>query len=194
MSNIAYIRVSTVDQNLARQKEALNSYKIDKWFEEKVSGKNTKDRPQFLAMMDYIREGDTVYVLDFSRLARSTKDMLQIVEDFQQKGVHLVSLKESLDTSTPTGKLMLTFFSAIYEFERNNILERQREGIAIAKKNGVYKGRKRVEIDQQKFELLYGIYKQRGSLSGQKVSKQYIAEELGISRPTLERIIREKIE
>ena len=112
MSNIAYVRVSTAEQNEARQIEALKKHNIDKWFTEKVSGKNM-NRPQLEAMLDYVREGDTVYIHDFSRLARSTKDLLSIVEQLQEKGVHLVSNKENLDTSTPTGKLMLTMIAAL---------------------------------------------------------------------------------
>lgn len=112
---------------------------IDKWFEEKVSGKDTK-RKQLQAMLDYCREGETIYVHDFSRLARSTKDLLSIVELLEEKNVHLVSNKENMDTSTATGKFMLTMIAAIAEFERSNLLERQREGIAIAKHKGKYKG------------------------------------------------------
>lgn len=130
--NVAYVRVSTVEQNEARQIEALKPHGIDKWFTEKISGKNTQ-RPQLQAMLDFVREGDTVFIHDFSRLARSTKDLLTLVEQLQNKGVHLISNKENLDTSTPTGKLMLTMIAAINEFERANTLERQREGIAIAK-------------------------------------------------------------
>lgn len=141
--NVAYVRVSTAEQNEARQVEALRSHNIDKWFTEKISGKNTH-RPQLQAMLDFVREGDTVYIHDFSRLARSTKDLLELVEQLQAKGVHLISNKEHLDTSTPTGKLMLTMIAAINEFERANTLERQREGIAIAKRNGVYKGRQNI--------------------------------------------------
>lgn len=133
MSNIAYVRVSTAEQNEQRQIEALKRHNIDKWFIEKVSGKDT-NRSKLKDMLDYIREDDTVYIHDFSRLARSTKDLLEIVELLNAKKVHLVSNKENLDTSTPTGKLMLTMIAAINEFERQNLLERQREGIAIAKK------------------------------------------------------------
>lgn len=114
---VAYVRVSTEEQNEARQIEALKKHSIEKWFTEKVSGKSM-DRPQLQAMLDYVREGDTVYIHDFSRLARSTKDLLEIVERLQAKGVHLVSNKENLDTGTPTGKLMLTMIAAINEFER----------------------------------------------------------------------------
>lgn len=141
---IAYIRVSAVDQNLESQKEILQKCTINKWFEEKISGKNT-DRPQLQAMLEYVREGDTVYVKDLSRLARNTKDLLEIVEDFDKRGIILKSLKESIDTSTAFGKLILTFLGAIYQFERDNLKERQEIGIAIAKQKGKYKGRKKID-------------------------------------------------
>ena len=141
---IAYIRVSAVDQNLESQKELLQKCTINKWFEEKISGKNT-DRPQLQAMLEYVREGDTVYVKDLSRLARNTKDLLDMVEYLTNKGVVLKSLKESIDTSTAFGKLILTFLGAIYQFERDNLKERQEIGIAIAKQKGKYKGRKKVD-------------------------------------------------
>lgn len=115
---IAYVRVSTIEQNEARQIEALEKYGIEKWFTEKVSAKDT-NRPKLKEMLDFAREDDTIYIHDFSRLARSTKDLLNIVELFQAKGIHLVSNKENIDTSTPTGKLMLTMIAAINEFERN---------------------------------------------------------------------------
>lgn len=180
--NIAYIRVSTVEQNEARQVESLKKYDIDKTFKEKVSAKDT-NRPQLQQMLDYAREGDTVYIHDFSRLARSTKDLLDIVEHLNNKGVKLVSVKESLDTSTPQGKLMLTMLGAIYEFERANMLERQKEGIAIAKENGKYKGRK--EIDIKDFDKHYNRYMNR------EVSKVQLAKELNVSRPTLDKLIKE---
>lgn len=141
--NIAYIRVSTQEQNTESQWEVLKKYNIDKPFEEKVSGKNI-DRPQLKEMLDYVREGDTIYVKDFSRLARSTKDLLWIIDELNKKNVKLVSHKEQFDTSSPSGKLMVTMLGAIYEFERANLLERQKDGIAIAKKEGKYKGRKKI--------------------------------------------------
>lgn len=178
---IAYVRVSTIEQNAARQIEALEKYGIEKWFTEKVSAKDT-NRPKLKEMLNFAREDDTIYIHDFSRLARSTKGLLNIVELFQAKGIHLVSNKENIDTSTPTGKLMLTMIAAINEFERTNLLERQREGIAIAKRNGKYKGRRPFTSD--KFDSLYSKYMKR------KLNKTEFAKELGISRPTLNKLIK----
>ena len=141
--NVGYIRVSSIEQNTKSQKELLKNVGMDKVFEEKISGKNAK-RPELQAMLEYVREGDTVYVKDLSRLARNTKDLLNIVEYLTNKGVALKSIKENIDTSTNFGKLMITFLAAIYEFERANLLERQKDGIAVAKKEGKYKGRKKI--------------------------------------------------
>ena len=179
---VAYIRVSTTDQNTARQEEALKPYGIEKYFIEKVSGKDMK-RPKLQEMLDFVREGDIIYCIDFSRLARSTQDLLSIVELLQNKGVNLVSLKENFDTSTPQGRLMLTIIAAINAFERENLLERQREGIAIAKAEGKYKGRKPVEVDD--FEPYYTDYMQR------KYNKSQLAKKLKVSRPTLNRLFTE---
>ena len=178
---IAYVRVSTVEQNEARQTESLKKYGIEKWFTEKISAKDT-NRPELQQMIDFAREGDTIYIHDFSRLARSTKDLLDIVDLLQSKNIHLVSNKENIDTSTPTGKLMLTMIAAINEFERTNLLERQREGIAIAKREGKYKGRK--PFSSYKFEDLYIQYSHR------KINKTEFAKLLGTSRPTLDKLIR----
>lgn len=123
---VCYIRVSSIDQNEARQVEAMKDKGIEKYYIEKISGKDT-NRPKLQEMLEYVREGDQVYIHDFSRLARSTKDLLEIVETLNKKGVILKSNKENLDTSTPTGKLMLTMIGAINEFERQNLLERQKE-------------------------------------------------------------------
>ena len=180
--NIAYVRVSTVEQNEARQVEALEKYSIDKWFTEKVSAKDTH-RPELQNLIEFAREGDTVYVHDFSRLARSTKDLLTLVDKFKSKGIILVSNKESIDTSTPTGQLMLTMIAAINEFERTNMLERQREGIAIAKRNGIYKGRKPKQIKD--FEKFYQKYLHR------QINKVQFAKAIDVSRVTLDKLIRE---
>lgn len=180
--NIAYIRVSTVDQNEARQIEGLRNYNIDKTFMEKVSAKDT-NRPQLKAMLEFAREGDNIYVWDFSRLARSTKDLLEIVEQLQAKGIHLKSIKENLDTNTPTGKLMLTMIGAINEFERLNLLERQREGIALAKMKGAYKGRKIIDYPTNWSEV-YPKWKSR-ELTGTKAMDQ-----LGLKRNTFYNLVK----
>lgn len=161
----------------------MQKFDIEKWFNEKISAKDT-NRPKLQELLEFVREGDTLYIHDFSRLARSTKDLLDIVELLNNKGVALISNKENIDTSTPTGKLMLTMIGAINEFERTNLLERQREGIAIAKRNGVYKGRKAVTIPN--FDYHYNRYMSR------EISKSQLAKELGISRPTLDKLIAEK--
>lgn len=180
--NIAYVRVSTAEQNETSQKEALKKYDIDKWFIEKASGKDT-NRPRLQEMLEYIREDDTVYVEEFSRLGRSTADLLNTVQQIEDVGAKFVSLKENFDTKTPTGKLQMTMMAAIAEFERSMILERQREGIAIAKREGKYKGRKAVSVPN--IGTYYDKYMRR---KGTKVS---IAHELGISRTTLDKLFRE---
>jgi len=150
---IAYIRSSTIFQNHQYQIEALNKYKIEKIFIDKTSGKNT-DRPQFKDMMEFVRSGDELFIYDFSRISRSLKDLLEIVELLNNKGVKLVSIKENLDTSTSTGKLMLSMIGAVNEFQRMNLLEKQREGIAIAREKGRYKGRKKIEHPENWQEII----------------------------------------
>lgn len=180
--NIAYVRVSTVEQNEARQREALKAFNIDKWFVEKASGKDAK-RPVLQEMLEYIREDDIVYVEEFSRLGRSTADLLATVQKIEDSGAKFVSLKENFDTKTPAGKLQMTMMAGIAEFERAMILERQREGIAIAKREGKYKGRKAVSVPN--IEEYYQKYMTR---QGTKTS---IATELGISRTTLDKLFKE---
>lgn len=180
---VAYIRVSTIEQNEGRQLEAMKNLEIEKYFTEKVSAKDT-NRPKLQELMEFVREGDTVYIKDFSRLARSTKDLLELVEYFNAKKVNLISLNENLDTSTPTGKLMVTMMGAINEFERNNLLERQREGIALAVTEGKYKGRKEIEFPSN-WEEVYSQYKNR-SLTGTKAM-----EILGLKRTTFYKLVNE---
>ena len=182
---VAYVRVSTVEQNEQRQVEGIRARAdIEKWYMEKVSAKDT-NRPKLKEMLDFVRTGDTIYIHDFSRLARNTKDLLDIVEQLNAKGVQLISNKENLDTSTPTGKLMLTVIGAIAEFERENLLERQREGIAIAKAQGKFKGRKVKEINIEEFNKYYVQYKRR------HITKKELAEMLDISRPTLDKYLKD---
>ena len=148
MAKIGYIRVSTEEQNTARQEHQLKD--VDKVSLEKISGKST-DRPELKKMMEYVREGDTVVVESISRFARNTKDLLTLVDELKKKGVAFISLKESIDTTTPQGQFMLTVFGAMAELERENILQRQREGIEIAKTEGKYKGRQPIEVDENAF-------------------------------------------
>lgn len=140
VANIGYVRVSSTDQNTDRQDLALKDLHIKKIFHEKISGKDT-NRPQLQKMLDYVREGDTLYIESISRLARSTKDLLSIVKTLQDKGVDLVSLKENIDTKTPQGRFVLTIFGALSELERETTLQRQREGIDAAKQKGKHLGR-----------------------------------------------------
>ena len=156
---VGYVRVSTAEQNPARQMELMKSLGVEKVYHEKRSGKNT-DRPQFNEMLSFLRDGDTLYVESFSRLSRSTRDLLATVATLTERGVNLVSEKEKFDTSTPQGKFVLTVFAALAEFERESILERQREGIEIAKSEGKYKGRKPIapeKIEKAKELLARGM-------------------------------------
>ena len=174
--NIAYVRVSTLEQNEARQREALKDYDIDKWFVEKASGKDA-NRPRLKEMLEYVREDDTVFVEEFSRLGRSTADLLATVKAIEDAGAKFKSLKENFDTSTPVGRLQMTMMAAIAEFERAMILERQREGIAIAKREGKYKGRKAVSVPD-----IGNYYDKYMSRRGTKTS---IAHELGMNASTV---------
>lgn len=137
---IGYVRVSTEEQNTARQEIMLRELGVDELFVDRASGKNA-DRPELNRMMNFVRRGDTVIVESISRFARNTRDLLDLVEQLNAKQVEFVSRKEAIDTTTPTGKFMLTVFAAVAELEREYILQRQREGIAIAKQQGKYRGR-----------------------------------------------------
>ena len=158
MSKIGYIRVSTEHQETARQQEIMCDYQVDRIFSEKLSGANA-DRPQLRAMLDYVRESDTLYVESISRLGHSTKDLLNIIDALTEKGVTLISHKEKIDTDTPTGKFMLTVFAALSQLERKQLKQRQREGIEIAKAQGKYTGRKPIPTDWTRFGQLYGEWR-----------------------------------
>jgi DNA invertase Pin-like site-specific DNA recombinase len=172
---IGYIRVSTIEQNTARQDVALKD--MDKVFTDKLSGKDT-NRPQLKACLEYLRTGDTLFVTEYARLARNTFDLLKIVQDLEAKGVVLVSIKEHLDTSTPQGKLFLTMLAGIATFERDLIKQRQLEGIAEAKKEGKYRGRKKKEKPEN-FEDLYSRYMRR------EMNKTELAKACNVSRTVL---------
>lgn len=141
---IGYVRVSTQEQNTIRQEVLMESLGVNEVYIDRMSGKNA-DRPELKKLMEYVRKGDTVIVESISRFARNTRDLLELVERLTAKEVEFVSKKEAIDTTTPSGKFMLTIFGAVAEMEREYILQRQQEGIAIAKAQGVYKGRKPIQ-------------------------------------------------
>lgn len=148
---IGYVRVSTQEQNELRQYIALQEKNVDKIFTDKASGK-TADRAELKEMLSFVRDGDIVITESISRIARSTRDLLSIIDTLTQKNVEFISLKESIDTTTPQGKFMLTVFAAMAELERENILQRQKEGISIAKAQEKYKGKPPIKIDEKIFK------------------------------------------
>ena len=156
---IGYVRASTTDQNTARQEVLMESLGVDQVYIDRMSGKNT-DRPELRRMMTFVREGDTVIVESISRFARNTRDLLDLVEWLTAKGVEFVSKKEAIDTTTPSGKFMLTIFGAVAELEREYILQRQREGIAIARDRGIYKGRR--SIERPEFRQVVALWRKGG--------------------------------
>ena len=181
---VGYIRVSTVEQHEDRQvKDLTENAKVSKVFMDKLSGKDT-NRPQLKAMLDYVREGDTVVVSEYSRLARSTRDLIDIIETLQNKGVTVISMKEKLDTSTPQGEFMLTVFAGIATLERKLMLQRQREGIAIAKANGKYKGRQSKQKPED-WESLKAMYMSR------QITVSEIAKRCDVSRPIVYKWLKE---
>lgn len=184
MSKIGYIRVSTEHQETARQQEIMVNYEVERIFSEKISGANT-DRPQLKDMLDYVREGDTLYVESISRLGRSTKDLLNIIDSLTAKGVTLISNKENIDTNSPTGKFMLTVFAALSQLEREQLRQRQREGIEIAKVQGKYTGRKPISIDWTKFGQLYGEWKLK------KITARDFMKKMDLTSNTFYRRVRE---
>ena len=178
---IGYIRVSSFDQNTQRQLEHLD---VDRVFTDHASGKDTQ-RPQLQAMLEYVREGDTIVVHCMDRLARNVDDLRQIVQRENKRGVSVQFIKESLTFTgedMPMANLMLSVLGAVAQFERDHIKERQREGIAIAKQRGVYRGRQKSLSPEQLIELRARI------ATGEKKSK--LAREFSISRETLYQYIR----
>lgn len=178
---IGYVRVSSVDQNTERQ---LDGVALDKVFTDKASGKST-DRPQLAAALDYVRDGDTLIVHSMDRLARNLDDLRKLVRDLTARGVVVQFVKESLTFNgddSPMSTLLLSVMGAFAEFERSLIRERQREGIAIAKTKGVYKGRAKSLDDKQVAQLKARVD------AGEK--KAVIARDFGISRETLYQYLR----
>lgn len=175
---LGYARVSTIDQNLDRQIDALNKFGVDILFNEKMSG-TKRERPELNKMIERMSEGDTIVIESLSRLGRSTKDLIDLMELFNAKGVNLVSLKESIDTSTSTGKLLFTLMSAIAQFERDLISERTMEGLRAARARGRRGGRP--EISEEKIKKAIKLYE----------TKQYSLKEIqditGVKKSTLYR-------
>ena len=165
---IGYIRISTTDQNTARQEVLMKELGVEQVYIDRMSGKNT-DRPELKRMLSFVREGDVVIVESISRFARNTKDLLDLAEQLSSKQVEFISKKEAIDTTTPTGKFMLTVFGAVAELEREYILQRQKEGIAIAKEKGVYKGRK--PIEHPKFNEVVSLWKS-GTITATEAMKR----------------------
>ena len=180
---IGYIRISTIDQSTARQELLMEQLGVDEVYIDRMSGKNT-NRPELQKMMEYVRKGDTVIVESISRFARNTRDLLELIEKLTAKGVEFVSKKEAIDTTTPTGKFMLTVVGAVAELEREYILQRQREGIAIAKANGVYKGRK--SLQPPEFEKVTAKWR-NGQITAAEAMRQ-----LGMSKSTFYRRVKEQ--
>lgn len=170
---IGYIRVSTQEQNIARQEVLMKSLEVDEVYIDRISGKNA-DRPELKRMMDYVRRGDTVVVESISRFARNTRDLLDLIEQLEKKEVTFLSQKEAIDTSTPTGKFMLTVFGAMAQLEREYILQRQREGIEIAKQKGKYTGRK--PITPTDFDLVISQWKSGNITAVQAMKKLHMSK------------------
>lgn len=181
---VGYIRVSTYEQNPARQEVLMQELGVEKLFLDKLSGKNTK-RPQLQAMLEYVREGDTVVIESLSRLGRSVKDLIEINEELTKKGVALESKKEKIETLTASGRLMFNVIASIAQFEREIMLERQREGIAIAKAAGKYKGRKEIAKTENWDEVI-SRWKVR------EITSRKAMEELGLKRTTFYKLLKNK--
>lgn len=185
-AKIAYARVSTDDQNLDRQLETLKAYCPDKIFTDHLSGKNL-ERPGFQQMMDYVREGDIIYVASMDRMARNLDDLLSTTKLLQSKGITVHFLKENIclnpgaETSSMS-KLIMSIMGAVAEFERSLIRERQREGILLAKARGVYKGRKPIDPDKMQ---------EARKLIDEGFTKTKVCEKLQISRQTLYKYLKQ---
>ena len=178
-----YARVSTGTQNLDRQLDALEKYGVDKIYNEKMTG-TKRDRPELEKMLERMTEGDTVVIESLSRLGRSTKDLIELVELFEKRGVHLVSLKEQIDTTTSTGKLLFTLMSAIAQFERDVIADRTREGLKAARARGHFGGRPR--FDDEKVRQAIKLYNTK------EYSLKEIEELTGVKKGTLYRRLQSK--
>lgn len=183
MAKIAYVRVSTEEQNTASQIATLPE-DIERVFEEKKSGKNCA-RPALQECLAYLRRGDELYVYSISRFARNTKDLLEMVEALNARGIEFISLKEKVDTRTPQGKFVLTIWGAMAEMEREQIRERQLDGITIAKEQGRYKGRQRIQVDEKEFKRIVSKWKR------EEITAREAMKKLGLKSNTFYRRVKE---
>ena len=180
---VGYVRVSSQGQNTARQEALMQELGVERIFIDKQSGKDIS-RPELKKMMDFVREGDVVIVESISRFARCTRDLLELVEQLTEKKVEFISKKEALDTSTPSGRFVLTIFGAVAQLEREYLLQRQKEGIAIAKQEGKYKGRK--PLERPELNSVIAIW-QNGEITAVEAMRR-----LRMSKTTFYRIVRER--
>ena len=180
---LGYIRVSTEEQNTIRQEVLMETLGVEQIYIDKSSGKN-RNRPKLNELLQFARKGDCVIVESISRFARNTRDLLELIEILDKKGVSFVSKKEAIDTTTPTGKFMLTVFGAVAELEREYLLQRQKEGIAVAKQQGKYKGRKKIDTPEQ-FEKVVAKWR-KGEITATKAM-----EILGMKRNTFYRRVKD---
>lgn len=181
MTNFAYVRISPADNSDEDQVHLLEEYGIDEWFTELAGVK--EERALIRKMLQCVEEGDRVYVRDFTALAKNNQDLLAIVEELESRNAHLVSVEDGFDSSTEEGRIKREMLDTIVSFQRRVGKELQREGIARAQAEGKYKGRVRIEVPN--FNKYYKKYAEK------KATKTAIAKMLGISRPTLDRLIRE---
>jgi DNA invertase Pin-like site-specific DNA recombinase len=183
---VGYVRISTSDgtQTTARQDEIMKQLQVEEVFTDKATGRNT-DRPGLQSMLSFVRKGDIVCVESLSRLGRSTKDVLTIIDTFAKRGVGFASQKEAIDTSTPQGRFVLTIFSALSELEVEVTRQRMLEGVAIAKAAGKYTGRQPIKIDWSEFGRLYTQWK-----SG-KITAVAMQKALGLTPRTFYRKAKE---
>lgn len=179
-----YMRVSTEEQNLARQKALMIKEGIDKVYQDKASGKSI-NRPGLELLLKELEPGDYVYVESYSRVARNASDLLHIINEVQQKGCFFVSNKEQFDTTSTTGRFMITVLAGVAQMERELVLERQAEGIACAKKENKYKGGTRKKFDEDLFLKLVTDW------TDKLITPEDAATQLGISRATFFRRVRE---
>lgn len=184
---LGYVRCSTILQNRDTQYEGLKNCGIEKYFEDMQSGKDMDNRPHLLELFDYIREYDEIYTWELSRVSRDTKDTLYIDDMLRKKKVKLVCVKDGIvlgGEENPMSEFMTTVMSAVYKLERQKIVERTREGVALAKLAGKYRGRPESKYDIEQ------LRRYKLQIANKETTKTYVAKKLGISRPTLDKRLK----